>query len=84
LAGAAFISIAAAAMVFPLSVHGDPFWDPHKTLLDGLGLFVLLTALATVVTHTLAGRNFFGLVERLLYVAMYGWFSAIALILLSG
>jgi hypothetical protein len=84
LAGIAFGTIAAAALFFPASVHGDPFWDPHRTLLNGLALFVLFSAVATAVTHSLTLKNLFGLCERVLYLAMYGWLSAVALILLSG
>jgi hypothetical protein len=29
-------------------------------------------------------KNRFGLCERVLYLAMYSWFSAVALIVLSG
>jgi hypothetical protein len=53
-------------------------------LLSGLGLFVLLAATATAVTHSLTLKSLFGLCERVLYLAMYGWLSAVALILLSG
>jgi hypothetical protein len=84
LAAIAFGTIAAAAFFFPAAVDGDPFWGAHHALLQGLGLFVLISAVATAATHGLVLKNLFGLVERVLYLAMFSWFSAVALILLGG
>lgn len=81
LAAAAFASISVAAVAFGFSTLDDPFWN--SGLLIGLGVFVAIMAAATGIERLL-DRGAFGLVERVLYLAMFTWFSAVALTLLTG
>lgn len=83
LAVAAFTSIAAAAVTFS-SVNGDdPLWSAHSGLLWALAAFLTVSAIATGIARAAESR-FFGLIERLLYVAMFAWLSAVALIVLTA
>lgn len=81
-AATAFAAIALAAATFPLFAHPDPFWRAHMTVLWATGGAVALLAIATGITRRAALTGIFGLVERLLYLAMFAWFAALALILL--
>lgn len=83
LAALAFGSIAFAAIVFAFTVGDDPFWADYRTLLAVLGGFLVGAALATGAARQRASSTF-GLTERSLYVAMFAWFSAVALIVLTG
>lgn len=84
LAVAAFGSVSAASLAFALTAVGrDPFWDPYGTLLSVLAGFVTGFALTTGAARINHSPRF-GLHERLLYLAMFAWFSAIALIALTG
>jgi hypothetical protein len=84
LAAAAFGSIAIAAGTFHTTVQDEPFWHAHDTLIAGLGYAVVVLAIATALTRRLVLKNYFGLVERLLYVAMIAWIVTVAGILLAG
>lgn len=84
LAAIAFASIAVAAGNFTLAIADDPFWDDYFSLVRALGIFVFATAVATGLTRRVVLTNYFGLVERIFYLAMFSWFSAVALILLNG
>jgi len=84
LAAIAFTSIAVAAGVFHTTVEHDPFWKPHIGLLAGLGYLVIAAAVGTALTRRVVLTRWFGVVERLLYVAMLAWLGAVAVILVSG
>lgn len=83
LAGVAFASIAVAALSFASAADPDVFWHARSGLLTALGLAVAMLAVLTAVARV-AGSRFFGLVERLLYVAMYAWIAVVAVQLLAG
>jgi hypothetical protein len=77
LAATAFTSIAFAAS--GVSWTGDP------EILGPLGAFVAVTAIGTLVTRLVPSfRAFFGLVERLLYIAMIAWLIVGAADLIGG
>lgn len=84
LAAIAFAAIAVAAGNFTLAIEDDPFWNDSFGLVRALGMFVFATAVATGLTRKVILTQYFGLVERIFYLAMLSWFSAIALILLKG
>lgn len=84
LAAIAFAAIAVAAGNFTLATEDDPFWNDSFDLIRALGIFVFGAAVATGLTRKLVLTSYFGLVERVFYVAMFAWFSAISLILLNG
>jgi hypothetical protein len=83
LAIAAFASIAIAATAFAISTNNDPFWHAQHSILVLLAGFVTLIAVSTGIVRAL-GYGPFGMIERLLYLAMFSWFSAVALMLLTG
>ncbi|MBJ7354264.1 MAG: DUF998 domain-containing protein [Thermoleophilaceae bacterium] len=83
LAVIAFASIAIAAVTFSFAIADDPFWDASSGLLWALAAFVSIAAAATGIARA-ASNGYFGLIERLLYVAMYAWISAVALIVLTS
>lgn len=84
LAAIAFASIAIAAGSFTLAIADDPFWSDYLSLLRAIGIAVIITAVATGLTRKVVLTGYFGLVERIFYVAMFSWFSAVSLILLTG
>ena len=84
LAAIAFAAIAVAAGSFTLAIADDPFWSDSLTLLRGLGIALIISAIATGLTRKVVLTGYFGLVERIFYLAMFSWFSAVALILLNG
>lgn len=84
LAAIAFAAIAVAAGNFTLAIEDDPFWNDSFELVRALGMFVFATAVATGLTRKIILTQYFGLVERIFYLAMFTWFSAVALILLNG
>ncbi|MGH2957975.1 MAG: DUF998 domain-containing protein [Solirubrobacterales bacterium] len=84
LAAIAFAAIALAATTFNLAMVGDPFWNDSETLLNVLGVFLVGAAVATGAARKVVAAGYFGLVERIFYVAMFAWFSAVALVLLTG
>jgi hypothetical protein len=84
LAAIAFAAIAVAAGSFTLLIADDPFWSDYLSLLRGIGIAVIVTAIATGLTRRVVLTGYFGLVERIFYLAMFTWFSAVALILLNG
>lgn len=84
LAVLAFASFAVAAGTFYFSVHEDPFWHSHHALVAILGWAVVVTAIATGLTRRLVLTNIFGLIERLLYVAMCAWLIGISALLLNA
>jgi hypothetical protein len=80
LAAVAFVAIAIVAAELPLSVLGDPGWTGVEGALRTVGWLVVAAALATGLGLRLASlRPFFGLLERLLYVAMLTWFMTVSL-----
>lgn len=83
LAVVAFASIAIAAVSFSLDVGDDPFWDSSSGILWALAALLGITAIGTGVARA-AASQYFGLIERLLYVAMFAWISAVALIVLTS
>ncbi|MBI2690319.1 MAG: DUF998 domain-containing protein [Solirubrobacterales bacterium] len=84
LAAIAFAAIAIVAGSFPLLVADDPFWNDYLPLLRALGIAVIAAAFWTGLTRRAVLTDYFGLVERIFYLAMFTWFSAVALILLSA
>jgi hypothetical protein len=83
LAAVAFASIAIAAVSFNSAIADDPFWASSSDLLLALAGFVTAAAVATGIARA-RHQHYFGLIERVLYLAMYSWFSAVALIVLTG
>ncbi|MGH2907441.1 MAG: DUF998 domain-containing protein [Solirubrobacterales bacterium] len=81
LAAIAFSSIAVAAGFFWPAVSDDPFWNPHRGLLTALAAAVIVAVIATGLTRRVVLKQYFGLVERLLYVTMFAWLIAVAAIL---
>ena len=80
LAAVAFVTIAIVAAKLPRSVLGDPSWAGIDGVLRTIGWLVVAAALATGLGLRLASlRPFFGLLERLLYVAMLTWFMTVSL-----
>lgn len=79
LAFVAFASLPAAARLFSGAVRGDSAWSATFPLLHlfarGAGI-ALLVMLVTSAFPTL--RRYFGLFERILYVAMIGWIAVAA------
>lgn len=84
LATLAFASFAIAAAILPMAIADDPFWANELNALRALGYATALLAIAVGLTHRLILTNIFGLVERLLYVAMIGWLATISIILLAA
>lgn len=84
LAAIAFASIAIAAGSFTLEIADDPFWSDSLPLLRALGIAVIVTAIATGLTRKAVLTAYFGLVERIFYMSMFSWFSAVSLVLLNG
>lgn len=82
LAVIAFSSIAIAAVSFSLTVADQPGRDSGDALMAALAAFVTVSAVATGAAWA-ADSRFFGLIERVLYLAMFAWFSALALLILS-
>lgn len=79
----AFASFAVAAVAFVAAARPDSFWDGSTALLTALAaVLAVVTALTGFARR--AHSRFFGLVERLLYVAIYGWLAAVAVLLLAG
>jgi hypothetical protein len=83
LAVVAFTFVALAAGLFAISIGPDEFWSSSTSLLNALALLLGLAAVATGVARATAWP-YFGLVERVLYLLIFGWFSAVALILLTA
>jgi hypothetical protein len=83
LAVVAFASIAVAATSFRSAISDDPYWSSGSGLLLALAVVVTAAAIATGAARALDNR-FFGLIERALYLAMFSWFGAVALILLTS
>lgn len=85
LATAAFAAFAIAAIGFGLAIDRDPFWADLETVFLALGVLAMFVAGLTGVAYARPVlRPYFGLIERLLYVTMFVWFSAVALALLTG
>lgn len=83
LAVVAFFMVALAAGLFAAAIGPDPFWDDRQGLFNLLALLVGVLAVFTGAARA-AAPQVFGLVERLFYVSMFAWFSAVALTLLTG
>jgi hypothetical protein len=83
LAAIAFVSIAVAAVAFVPAARPDEFWVDKAGLLTALAFFVSAFAIATGIARAVHNR-FFGLIERLLYVAIFAWLATIAILLLAG
>lgn len=84
LAVAAFTAISLAALAFAFTVAADdPFWSDYGTLFTALAGLLVGFALATGIAR-LRMSPIFGLVERLLYLAIYAWQVAVALVVLLG
>jgi hypothetical protein len=83
LAVVAFASIAIAAVSFSAVIGGDTFWSSKTGLLGALAVFVTASAIATGIARAVKNR-YFGLIERVFYLSMFAWLSAVALILLNG
>ncbi|MGB0872732.1 MAG: DUF998 domain-containing protein [Solirubrobacterales bacterium] len=83
LATIAFASFALAAALLPRELSDDPFWTDHLQTMRGLGIVVFATAIGTAITHRVALKQYFGLVERLFYVAMFAWLATPCVIFLT-
>lgn len=83
LAVAAFAAIVLAAIAFQYESLDDPFWDDISLVL-GLIMIALGTSAGATAGAFIRNRAYFGLAERILYLSMFAWFSAIALVLLTG
>lgn len=83
LASVAFGALALAAVSFASETAGDPFWADGHARLTVLAVVVPVLALATAAARALKSR-WFGLVERLFYVAMISWLATPAILLLSS
>jgi hypothetical protein len=83
LAAGAFASIAVAAVSFSMVSGDDPLWSAKSGPLWALAGFLTVTAIATGAARASSSR-YFGLIERLLYVAIFAWLSAMALIVLTS
>ena len=86
LAVAAFASIAVAASSIPDGLTAAA-WSGKASGLDLLGAVVMWAAIATAVFFVVAPlRRWFGLVERALYWATFGWLTlaAVDLIAING
>jgi hypothetical protein len=83
LAAIAFAAIAVAAVAFVPAARPDAFWSGHTGLLTGLAVFVSAAAIAAGIARAVDNR-YFGLIERVLYLAMFAWLAAVAGLLLSG
>ena len=84
LAAVAFAAISVAGLAFSFTVAADdPFWRDYSALFAGLGWLLVGLAIATGVAR-LRVSAIFGLVERLLYLAIYAWQVAVALVILLG
>ena len=80
LAAVAFVAIAVVAAELPVSVFTDPAWTGVENALRAVGWLVVAAAMAAGLGLRLASlRPFFGLLERLLYVAMLTWFMTVSL-----
>ncbi len=78
LAGIAFLSVAVAAPAFHRAVSSNPDWTSIAHLLGPLGWAVTASCALTVISVYGRLRPWFGLVERLLYVAMIAWFLVVS------
>lgn len=83
LAVVAFGSISLAAVIFPTLLGDDRFWDEEAGLMTTIGWAMMGLAVASGVTRRFLPQVF-GLVERLLYLAMFAWLGAISVILLAA
>jgi hypothetical protein len=81
LAAVAFTAIAFAAADLAPWIRGNPPWDDVGTLVDALRWAVVVTAIGTGVTSVVPQlrKTAFGLVERLLYVAMIAFLLTISI-----
>ncbi|MEA2430856.1 MAG: hypothetical protein QOF65_2428 [Thermoleophilaceae bacterium] len=81
LAAAAFAAIAFAAADLTPWLRGNPPWDDVGGLADALRWAVVVTAIATGVTSVVPQlrKTAFGLVERLLYVAMIAFLLTVSI-----
>jgi hypothetical protein len=85
LAGIAFASIAVAAAKLPDAVQNHGALGRHHGTLVALGWALVVTSIATGVAISRIGRPlepWFGLIERIFYVAMLAWFAVVAAYLL--
>lgn len=83
MAALAFGAIALAALTFTAAARPDEFWVDSVTPLSVISWATAVLAVLTGVTRALKSR-IFGLVERLLYLAMFGWMALVATLLLTG
>lgn len=84
LAVVAFAAISVAGLTFAFTVAvDDHFWRDYSALFAVLGWLLVGLAIATGVAR-LRVSAIFGLVERLLYLAIYAWQVAVALVILLG
>jgi hypothetical protein len=83
LAVVAFGSISLAAVIFSTLLGDDRFWDEELGLMTAIGWTMMVLAIASGVTRRFLPQ-IFGLVERLLYLAMFAWLGAIAVIMLAA
>jgi len=83
-----FGSFTAAASTLPGELGGAPGWHQRADVLHLIGTGVQATLIATAVALLVPAvrRRVFGLVERALYVAIFGWLAVagIDLIVLHG
>ncbi|MFT4050406.1 MAG: DUF998 domain-containing protein [Solirubrobacterales bacterium] len=83
LAVIAFASICVASGAFLFETADDPFWHGKRIALGLTALAILITAILSAGERARHGA-YFGLVERLLYLSMFGWFSVVALSVLTA
>ncbi len=82
LAVAAFAAICAAAVSFLVASNADPVWEPRGLQLVVVGV-MCVSAVWSAVERARDGR-FFGLAERLLYLAFFAWLSLVSLYVLAA
>lgn len=78
-----FAAFAFAAGLFAPAIERDPFWLGSYDLFNVLGWLVPLVAILTALARRFTPQ-FFGAVERLYYLCMFGWLAAVALVVLGG
>lgn len=77
-----FASICVAAASFLLVSGNDPAWAPRWPL--GLLVGMICASALWSAAERIRGGRFFGLAERLLYAAIFGWLAAISLYVLGA
>ena len=83
LAVTAFASISIASALFAGVIGDDRFWDGEQGLMAAIAAAMVVLAVGSGLSRRFFPQ-LFGLIERLLYLAMFVWLGTIAVIMLSA